>query len=102
MAPGQSTRDTRAYTSTDSLSPEALYVSDVILLPASVQLSTSLTLHLGLQRDPAGAPRFLAIHVVRQRRTGEGNSSSELRTRSSVPRLLSPVSHARYIQLPYH
>ena len=59
MTPGQCTRETRTYTSTDAQSPEALYVSDVTLLPASVQLPTSSTLQLGLQRA-----HFPAIHAV--------------------------------------
>ena len=95
MAPGQwCTRGTRTYTSADAQSPEALYVSDITLLSVSVQLPTSLTLHLGLQRGPTEAPHFPAIHVVR-RSAGEENFGSKLRIKSSVPRFLMPVSRGR-------
>ena len=94
MAPGQCTWDTRTYTSTDVQSPDALYFSGVILLPASVQLPTSLTLQLGLQRGPAESPHFPTIHVVRQS-AGEGNSGSELRIRFSIPDLLIPLSRGQ-------
>ena len=64
MAAGQCTRDTLTYTFTDAQLSEPLYISDVTLLQASMQLSTSLTLWLGLQRGPVGGPHFPEIHVV--------------------------------------
>ena len=79
------------HTSTDAQSPEALYVSDIILLPASVQLPDGLSFQLGLQRGPAGPPHFPEIYAVRQSE-GEGDSGSELRIKSSVPGILIPVS----------
>ena len=74
--------------------------SDFILLPASVQLPTSLTLQLGLQRGPAGVPHFPVIHVAR-RSAGEGNSGSELRIGSSVPTFsaLYPVGDLATVSL---
>ena len=58
MTPGQSTWNTLMYNSTDAPSPETLYISDIIILRASVQLYTSFALQLGLQRGPKGSYTF--------------------------------------------
>ena len=99
MAPGQCTRDTRTYTSTDAQSPEALY----ILTWSFFQLPCSCPQHDTSARTstrPYGGPTLSGNPCGTSKR-GEGNSGSELRIGSSIPSFSSlyPVDNPATVSL---